>query len=613
MDENREDILNDLIKYYDNNMYEPDGKAQAPMGDTQVIGSKKPPKEETFGDTIAVKIKPKSQTQRSDEKVPQTTMHIPSKQKTSVDNTQKSNTVENKPEPVQEEVFGNLDIDGHRIERPSSQMSGETQTIPAINHIQQQPVQPQATPQSTTVEEPSGSDSAEDYDDADTEYEYSDEKNGLWYSLKPLWISLIISAILVGGFEFYMTDSGIIGTYKRNFTYNMLMILDKLGIDISKNTESDNTADTLPVIGEETLDTSAVTEESQGKSMAVADNTASEAANETPEDAPQQYESVKSNTVTVPFDEAGSSAFSIYDNGVVCAKSNSICFISSDGETEWEQKTSLPDPIVAVSGKYIALASKNGTQVCLFNGSKLLYTVDAENPIRSCDVSARGDIVLFTDKNSYKGAVEVINKRGEQIFSWSSGVNYITSVSMLDSRNVAVALANASGSVTSYIMIFDVHSTEPVTGVRLEGTLLFDTSNIGNTVYGTGDNSISMLKSNFSIGYDLRFDNADLTHSATDSAGARVVSYTVDDLPILSVYSKRGDELYSAAIEESPDFVDIHGKTILYNSGRTIICGKYTSDTRSSYTAPMSIKKLKLIDNNTYVVIYNDSLEFIRI
>ena len=45
---------------------------------------------------------------------------------------------------------------------------------------------------------------------------------------------MIISGILVAGFFFYMTDTGIIGTYKRNFDYNMNMLMDMLGIDFQE-------------------------------------------------------------------------------------------------------------------------------------------------------------------------------------------------------------------------------------------------------------------------------------------------------------------------------------------------------------------------------------------
>ena len=76
---------------------------------------------------------------------------------------------------------------------------------------------------------------------------------------------------------------------------------------------------------------------------------------------------------------------------------------------------------------YIAIAAKNGTQLSLYKDNELLFSLDTDNKILSCDVSERGDIALITERSAYKGAVIVINKRGEEIFSWASGVNYITS------------------------------------------------------------------------------------------------------------------------------------------------------------------------------------------
>lgn len=597
MDENREDILNDLIKYYDGDTASSPDEDLSDPGNTRVIGT--PPQEEILGDTTMIHITRKERPQPAEEKeeVSGETMRIAPKKPAApaADATRKIVVTIKSPEesPVQEEVLGNLDLSGHQIQPEKPAAEPEPPAKEEIDPIEEPEIDVEPEPLYEPEEEP-------------------EERRGVWHALKPLWITLILSALLAGGFKFYITDTGIIASYKRNFVYNLSVILDKLGIDIYGTLDSE----TLPVIGDRNLedliltDASDLLEESQGKNSSSVRNITENGA---PEDAPSQYDQVEDRTVTVPFDEADSSAFSIYDNGVVCAKSNYVCFMNADGETEWEQETTLPDPLIASAGKYVALASENGTQVCLFEKNKLLFTVEAENPIKTCDVSERGDIVLTTGKESYKGAVEVINRKGEQIFSWSSGVNYITAASILRTRLIAVSLVNASGTVTSYIMLFDVHSSEPVSGLKLEGTLIFDTVNCGTSIYASGDNSISSLRSDCRLGYDMRFDNAVLTHSAADKKGNRAVTFTVDNLPVMNVYNKRGEEVYSAAIEALPDFVDIFGSTILYNNGRNIICGKYSSDTRSGYTAPMTIRGLKLINSKVYMVIYDDSLEFIRI
>lgn len=566
MDENRDDILNDLIKYYDGD--DTNTAADEAITDESVTG-------EVSDKTIRI---PQKKVQTDSAALEGETVRI-------VQTAHTEHTADDEPE--QEEVLGSLGLDGRPID------------YEALEHTQ---VHEQEESEEVYIPEPL----------TEPEYEsdeiYDDRHEGIWYKLKPLWATLIVSAIVIGAFKFYITDTGIIGAYKRNFIYNLSVILDTLGIDLYRD-EPEN----LPVVGDDTQIDNTLVSYSGGvvgttdtsDSVTVQSDTEHEAL-------PEQYDSVKDKTVTIPFEEAGSSDFSPYGSGVVCAKSNYICFVNIDGKKTWESEMPITNPIVSAAGDYVAVASKNGTRINLYKNLKLCFSVDAENKIRSCDVSERGDVAVITDKTAYKGAVEIFNKNGEIIFSWSSGVNYITAVSMLSSRLAAISLVSAVSDVTSYVMMFDVHSSEPLSGVQLKNTLIFDSSDYKTNVFASGDNSISSVSSDGKINYDLRFDDVTLTNISADNKGSRLVAYVSDNLPILKVFDRNGECVYDAQIEAIPDYTDIYGSTVLYNNGRDVLCGKYTTDTRASYTAPVTIKGLQIINSSTYLIIYEDSLEIVK-
>ena len=92
--------------------------------------------------------------------------------------------------------------------------------------------------------------------------------------------------------------------------------------------------------------------------------------------------------------------------------------ITKNGEKKWEHETQISNPILSVSGKYIAVAGKDSTHLNLYKGKKLLYAIDIPDRIKTCSVSEKGDVALITDKTAYKGAVSVFNKKGEEVFSW---------------------------------------------------------------------------------------------------------------------------------------------------------------------------------------------------
>ncbi|MBQ3425837.1 MAG: hypothetical protein IJH37_01695 [Clostridia bacterium] len=591
MDNDRDEILNELIRYYDGDEAENDS-ADADMGATRVMptAKKSKPLDEEFGNTtvVNVKKKPEPETNTPAEKEEKNEIAMPEidedddKIRVYTPTARKLAPI---PEPAEakpvDEVLGNLDFIGMPIIEPIVP-SEETETI-------EQPVQ---KPKVETA-----------YTSDPVIEEAMKKRKGIWYSLKPLWVTIICCMVAVAGLKFYVTNDGLIGTYKRNFNYNMGLIFNMLGLEWNPPTY------TLPTIGA-----------AAPKAALLSANTPIELSTE-PSDYTEEenihdkteslYFSVKEAHL-LPFDSAGNSVISVFGDGVVCAKSNYMSFIDSRGKAVWELDTAISDPMLSTCGSYIAIAARGGTQLSLYKRNRLIYNIEAPDNIRSCKVSARGDVVLITDKSSYKGAVVMINKKGETVFSWASGVNYITAVNVLKSRRVAVALANAEERVTAYVMIFNINSTEPYSGTEIGSSLVYAIDTNGKQVYINADNSVSCMTQRGSFKYDLRYADGVLTHSATDLFGNRLISYTDDNTPAISLFNKHGSLDSTIITDGEPDLIDVYKTTILYNSGRDVICGKADDEKKTLYTATRTIKSLKLINTTTAAILYADGIEIIR-
>lgn len=605
MAENREDILNELIQYYDRGSDDKkeaeDNKAEtesdpkksdepsAPedMGATRVIIKKhdEPDTADDLGDTVVMPRKSlQQQVNDTDESEPVTeeTVRI---------DTSPAHTAN---EPVAEEVLGNMDLYGASVSEPRSDESEHT---PMKNNKRDFYDDEPRRRRQISIEP-----------DEDDEDYYDEDERGIWYALKPLWVTLILSAIAFGGIWFYLTDNVYVGTYKRNFEYNMDLILDSIGIELDP-------ASFIPTQGDDLSDSDF------GSSLDVLNSTGEqydEVANDS--DELENIQNVASNrtgiereTVTLPFVDAGSSGFSVYDNGVACAKSNYLCLYNSIGRLKWELNTNISNPLISTAGKYIAIASEGGTAVSLYKGDKLQFNIEIQNTIVSCEVSERGDVVLVTDRPAYKGAVLVINKYGEEIFSWASGVNYITASTITKTRVLSVSLVDTSSTVNSYVMMFDISAPEPFAGIELQNTLVFNLFNNGSDVFASGDNSIISLTDSCGLRYDKRYDDVYISCTAHDEKGNRIVAFTDDNLPIVNLYSPAGDLEASAIIENKPDFIDVYRSTVLYCYERDIICGKAGSDNKSVYTAPMTVNDVLLLNSGSYVIIYGNSIEFVEI
>ena len=559
MDKDRNNMIEDMFEYYDN---APDDD----VGNTRVLSSSSLD-EKVTDDTIIMSTDDEYITVNSVTEDMGNTTYIP------------TTDTNGRPAPV-EEILGNMDLSGRVIPvaPPQYQRRTSSPDIDPDNVRRPSRRRPEAVAMRPT---------------------------SLWYKLKPLWATIMACIVLVGAFKFYITDNGIIGTYKRNFSYNMSLILRTLGVDTNKATdeEMDEIEEFEKFIGA----SNPVTDFFTATGLSIT------AYAEGEDDSRPRYDDNYKVKSSVPFPGAANATFCKYQNGVVCAKANYICYITSDGDIKWEYSTPISQPILSVDGKYIALAGEDSTQLILYKDGKEVFSTEVNDNIKKCSVSKKGDVALVTEKTAYKGAVCVYNSKGEEVFSWISGVNYITSATMLKNRTVSVALVSTEDNLKSYVMIFDIYSSEPMGGSEFSGTLIYDTSAHKNITYAYGDNSLSAVKSNGETKYNILFDNMAITHTAEDENGWRIVSYTDNHLPYINVYKPSGKMRYCIPIEASPEHIDINESFVLYSKGRDIICGKANDSTKTNYQAPMTVKDLIMLDKNLYMVVYENSLEFIKI
>ena len=296
MDKDRENIIDDMFEYYDND----------DMGDTMVIN----PQEDAFGDTRVVDT---GDYDSEDLDAPQ------------MDETMQVEVPLSRRAPA-EEILGNMDREGRIIEPEPQTFTRRVVTTP--------------------------------YDDVDVPVTRSRKAQyhapatrptSLWFKLKPLWATIMVCIVMAGAFKFYMTDTGIIGTYKRNFSYNMSLILRTFGVEIDT---FDGEIDEIEEYEEFISASNPLSDFFTATGLSIT------AYAEDGDDRPVYDDNYK-KIAALPFPGAGDTKFCEYDNGVVCAKSNYICYITKKGEIKWEYTTPISQPILEVAGDYVAVAGED--------------------------------------------------------------------------------------------------------------------------------------------------------------------------------------------------------------------------------------------------------------
>lgn len=411
-------------------------------------------------------------------------------------------------------------------------------------------------------------------DFADKDYIDYDDSDNVKSEKKGTKIGIIIG-IIVGIFvvtAFIGIDSGIIGRYKDNFAKNFSRIFrnfksDKQYVEIEQDTISD-----------------------------------------------VQYKADAKNNTIVSLEDANKTEFTAYKDGIVFAGMNHLTYIDNTGNITWETDTAIVDPILKASGNYILIAEKNGNKLCLYGDRRLIYDTDDPDEIIAAELSSAGDVVAVTDKSSYKGGISVYNKSGARIFSWAAGSSMVISTDIsAASRCVAVATLNTESTAGTTIQLFDVNQTDSYAKINIDNTVVFDMQFTGDLLTAFGDNRITGIAANGKLIYDNIFENEQLTHSAIDEKGNNILSFDDGNIPMINVYSKNGKLKSSITLTGVTDFIDINGKNIIYNLGRDVYFGKINSNDIVKYTATMDIKKLLITSNNSFVIVYSNSIEIVTV
>ncbi|MCC8160680.1 MAG: DUF5711 family protein [Oscillospiraceae bacterium] len=403
------------------------------------------------------------------------------------------------------------------------------------------------------------------YDNGGGYYGGSKKKNSKIGAVICIIAAVIAIAVFIG------VDSGIIGNYKSNFANNFSKVFS--------NFKSDGT--------------------------------------QIPEQTPvpdAYYNTAVESGVTVSFESAGETEYAPYKDGIICVQMNHMSYFDESGALVWETDTAIVDPILKAEGGYIMLAENGGNKICLYNDRKLVYDVDDPDIIMSANVSENGDVVAVASKASYKGGISVYNRTGAQIFSWASGSDSVISADIsASSRRVAVSLLNTDTAAKTTIQLFDINETESYEKIDVDNTVIFNIEFTDNIANCFGDNRILGISTSGKIVYDNTFSAVQLTHSAIDENGNKLLAFDDANIPMISIYNKKGVLKESAELMGVTNFVDINGKKILYNIDRDVYFGKINSDDATKYSAAMDIKNLIIISENSFVIVYSNSIEFVTV
>lgn len=428
------------------------------------------------------------------------------------------------------------------------------------------------------------------------------EKGGVGkiFAVLGLLAAVCLFALLASG-----TRISFIENYSRNFKMNILALTNRFGIELSEPIR-----EYLQDIEEEVIVDNAAPEEE--------DTPQNE---EEPEETKipevefngENYSDKNAKTYPVAFEDASSAKYALYRGYMLCVNSTSVIAFDDKGEVLWAIGIHMSDPILSVDGDYYMVAERGGTKAALFDGKKMLYETEADGAIKTATVSSNGDIAIVSDREYYKGAVIVVNKNGDRIFSWSSGSDSIMCADIAaGSRSLGVSLLNTESGAKSRVLIFDIKSGKNSAECVLENSVVYDVNYLGEVLNVFADDKLCGVSQRGKLLWETDYSERKLMRSCADNSGYKLMMADNSNTTELEVLTSRGKQKSVIAVDSVPDCIDIHSGLIAYNSGRSIILSGISGKNKKVYSCTREIRAAHIIDADNVMVVYNSGIEFIK-
>ncbi|MEE0944721.1 MAG: DUF5711 family protein [Clostridia bacterium] len=414
-----------------------------------------------------------------------------------------------------------------------------------------------------------------------------------------LLVAVCVFAVFASGIRI-----GFVENYMYNFKMNMLALARHFNVELSEPTleflQDLSTPEPMPIVEDEP--TSAPVESEI----------------ETVEDIPDiEFEDIApdesdAESHPVALESASTYKYSQYRDYILCVNETSIIAFDKSGKTLWAVGIHMSEPILSVSGNYYMIAERGGKKIALFDGKKQVFQTEADGKIKTAKLSENGDVVVVSDKEYYKGAVIVINKKGDKVFSWNSGTDSILDADIASgSRRVAVSFLNTESGAKSRVEIYNISNGEKESSTDFDGSIVYDVNFLGEVLNVFADDKVAGMSQRGKVLWESSYTERELLHYRAEDSGYKLMLVDNNNVSEIEILTGRGRQKALITAEKMPDCMDIRSGRIAYNIGRDLILSGFSGRHKKIHTCPREIRDIYVMDNDHVVVIYSSGLDFI--
>ena len=314
-----------------------------------------------------------------------------------------------------------------------------------------------------------------------------------------------------------------------------------------------------------------------------------------------------------------------YNKYIGILNEKNLKIYNSAGENITDISVNINTAIFSTNDRYLAIAEKNGQELCVISDKTYLWTQKVDGEIQQICVNKNGYVILVTTDTTYKSIITVYDNNGKQLMRNFLSSSRVTDVSISDdNKYVAYAEIDTSGTlIKSSVKIISIEKAQSNSAESTIYTKEAETSKMilkiqyqeNGELVCVYDDSINIVKDGYEQELIKKEDEATFVSGNLGNSIAYIKEEqrsAFNSSSTLNIVNTSSKQTYKYNFGEIAKEMYTTGNVIGINIGTEIYFVKTNGMLIKKYTSNQEITNV-MITNNIAIIIYKDRIEIINL
>lgn len=314
-----------------------------------------------------------------------------------------------------------------------------------------------------------------------------------------------------------------------------------------------------------------------------------------------------------------------YNKYIGILNEKNLKIYNSAGENITDISVNINTAIFSTNDRYLAIAEKNGQELCVISDKTYLWTQKVDGEIQQICVNKNGYVILVTTDTTYKSIITVYDNSGKQLMRNFLSSSRVTDVSISDdNKYLAYSEIDTSGTlIKSSVKIISIEKAQSNSAESTIYTKEAETSKMilkiqyqeNGELVCVYDDSINIVKDGYEQELIKKEDEATFVSGNLGNSIVYIKEEqrsAFNSSSTLNIVNTSSKQTYKYNFGEIAKEMYTTGNVIGINIGTEIYFVKTNGMLIKKYTSNQEITNV-MITNNIAIIIYKDRIEIINL